>query len=38
MRREEDLTQFAGIGAAIASAIAEIVRTGTLTKLKSYGA
>ena len=33
VRREEDLTQFAGIGAAIASAIREIVTTGTLTKL-----
>jgi DNA polymerase (family X) len=34
VRREEDLTQFAGIGAAIASAIREIVTTGTLTKLE----
>ncbi len=34
VRREEDLTQFAGIGAAIASAIREIVNTGTLTKLE----
>jgi DNA polymerase (family 10) len=34
VRREEDLTQFSGIGAAIASAIREIVRTGTLVKLE----
>ena len=34
VRREEDLTQFPGIGAAIASAIREIVTTGTLTKLE----
>ena len=34
VRREDDLTQFSGIGAAIASAIAEIVRTGTLAKLE----
>ena len=34
VRREEDLTQFAGIGAAIASAIREIVTTGTLAKLE----
>jgi DNA polymerase (family 10) len=34
VRREEDLTQFPGIGAAIASAIREIVNTGTLTKLE----
>jgi DNA polymerase (family 10) len=34
VRREEDVTQFAGIGAAIASAIREIVMTGTLTKLE----
>ncbi len=34
VRREEDLTQFAGIGAAIASAIREIVTTGTLSKLE----
>ena len=34
VRREEDLTQFSGIGAAIASAIREIVTTGTLTKLE----
>jgi DNA polymerase (family X) len=31
---DEDLTQFAGIGAAIAGAIREIVATGTLTKLE----
>src|ERR1700759_4043027 len=34
VRGEEDLPQFAGIGAAIASAIREIVTTGTLTKLE----
>ena len=34
VHREEDLTQFAGIGAAIASAIREIVLTGTLSKLE----
>lgn len=34
VRREEDLTQFSGIGAAIASAIREIVTTGTLSKLE----
>jgi DNA polymerase (family 10) len=34
VRREEDLTQFAGIGGAIASAIREIVTTGKLTKLE----
>ena len=34
VRREEDLTQFSGIGAAIASAIREIVTTGTLAKLE----
>jgi DNA polymerase (family X) len=34
VHREEDLTQFAGIGAAIASAIREIVTTGTLAKLE----
>jgi DNA polymerase (family X) len=34
VRREEDLTQFADIGAAIASAIREIVTTGTLAKLE----
>jgi DNA polymerase (family 10) len=31
---DEDLTQFAGIGTAIASAIGEIVKTGTLAKLE----
>jgi DNA polymerase (family 10) len=34
VRRDEDLTRFAGIGAAIASAIREIVTTGTLAKLE----
>jgi DNA polymerase (family 10) len=34
VRREEDLTQFSGIGAAIASAIREIITTGTLSKLE----
>jgi DNA polymerase (family 10) len=34
VRREEDLTQFSGIGDAIASAIREIVTTGTLAKLE----
>src|SRR5205085_2157620 len=34
VRREQDLTQFAGIGVAIASAIKEIVTTGTLAKLE----
>jgi len=34
VRREEDLRQFSGIGAAIASAIREIVTTGTLSKLE----
>ncbi len=34
VRCEEDLTQFSGIGAAIASAIREIVRTGTLVRLE----
>ena len=34
VRREEDLTQFSGIGEAIASAIREIVTTGTLAKLE----
>lgn len=34
VRREDDLTQFSGIGAAIASAIREIVTTGTLAKLE----
>ena len=35
VRGEEDLTQFAGVGEAIASAIREIVGTGTLRKLES---
>jgi DNA polymerase (family 10) len=34
VHRDEDLTQFAGIGTAIASAIGEIVKTGTLAKLE----
>ena len=34
VHREEDLTQFTGIGTAIASAIGEIVKTGTLAKLE----
>jgi DNA polymerase (family 10) len=34
VRREKDLTQFPAIGAAIASAIVEIVRTGRLAKLE----
>ena len=34
VQRDEDLTQFAGIGTAIASAIGEIVKTGTLAKLE----
>lgn len=34
VRNQEDLTQFAGIGEAIASAIREIVTTGTLGKLE----
>ena len=34
VRAEEDLTQFSGIGEAMASAIREIVRTGTLSKLE----
>ncbi len=34
VRHEEDLTKFSGIGAAIASAIQEIVTTGTLSKLE----
>jgi DNA polymerase (family 10) len=33
VRRDEDLTQFSGIGTAIASAIREIVTTGVLGKL-----
>jgi DNA polymerase (family 10) len=35
VREDADLTQFAGIGEAIASAIREVVRTGTLKKLDS---
>jgi DNA polymerase (family 10) len=35
---EEDLTQFSGIGDAMASAIREIVRTGTLGKLEKMKA
>jgi DNA polymerase (family 10) len=35
VRGDEDLTQFPGIGAAIASAIREIVTTGTLGKLQT---
>src|SRR5437588_6610216 len=38
VRDEEDLTQFAGIGEAIASAIREIVLTGTLGKLEKLRA
>lgn len=38
VRNQEDLTQFAGIGEAIASAIGEIVRTGTLVKLEALRA
>lgn len=34
VREDADLTEFAGIGAAISSAIREIVRTGTLGKLE----
>jgi DNA polymerase (family X) len=34
VRHEEDLTRFSGIGAGIASAIREIVTTGTLAKLE----
>jgi DNA polymerase (family X) len=34
VREESDLTQYAGIGEAISSAIREIVRTGTLGKLE----
>lgn len=37
-RGDEDLTQFAGIGEAIASAIREIVATGTLAKLEKLRA
>src|SRR5207237_5830218 len=35
VRTDEDLTQFAGIGEAIGSAIREIVRTGSLSKLEN---
>jgi DNA polymerase (family X) len=35
VRNEVDLTQFPGIGAAISSAIQEIVRTGTLRQLEA---
>jgi DNA polymerase (family 10) len=35
VREEADLTRYAGIGEAIASAIREIVRTGTLGKLET---
>jgi DNA polymerase (family X) len=38
VRNDENLTQFAGIGEAIASAIREIVRTGTLAKLETLRA
>ena len=38
VRDQEDLTQFAGIGEAIASAIREIVTTGTLEKLEKLRA
>jgi DNA polymerase (family X) len=38
VRDQEDLTQFAGIGEAIASAIREIVTTGTLGKLEKLRA
>jgi len=34
VRHEEDLTRFSGIGTGIASAIREIVKTGTLAKLE----
>ena len=34
VHRDEDLTQFSGIGTAIASAIGEIVKTGTLANLE----
>jgi DNA polymerase (family 10) len=37
-RDQEDLTRFAGIGEAIASAIREIVTTGTLDKLEKLRA
>jgi DNA polymerase (family 10) len=35
VRKDADLTQFPNIGAAIASAIQEIVRTGTLRQLET---
>src|SRR5689334_1170470 len=38
VEEEADLTQYAGIGDAIASAIREIVRTGTLRKLETLRA
>jgi DNA polymerase (family 10) len=38
VRRDEDLTQFPGIGGAIASAIREIVTTGALGKLEKLRA
>src|SRR5438309_1063752 len=38
VRDDEDLTSFAGIGEAIASAIREIVTTGTLGKLEKLRA
>lgn len=38
VRNEEDLTRFAGIGEAIASAIREIVTTGTLGKIEKLRA
>src|SRR5579862_9035056 len=38
VRAGEDLTQFASVGAAIASAIREIVTTGTLSKLEKLRA
>src|SRR5438309_3947067 len=38
VRNDEDLTQFAGIGEAIGSAIREIVRTGSLSKLEKLRA
>jgi len=38
VRNDEDLTQFAGIGEAIAGAIREIVRTGSLAKLETLRA
>ena len=38
VRRKEDLTQFSGIGVAIAGAIREIITTGTLAKLEKLRA